>query len=312
MEFRLAGAEAIPAEDDEFEAMSPVFSAMTTSLLEARDEWLAAYRPKPRFQEQGRVVSVGDGIAWVTGLPSAAIDDVLHFDDGSIALVFDLRPDRIGAVLLLQTPKLTAGTAAAIARETLSAPVGDELIGRVVDPLGAPLDGGAAPIAVARQPLETRSPPITARDFVSQPLYTGLKIVDTLIPIGKGQRGLIVSPPKSGKTILLQKIANSLSRNHPEVKLMMLLIDERPEEVNDMQRSVAAEVISSTFDEPADRRGKDCGQSRRRGSSGQSRLFRSVRQAGSGREQADGTRHDCPPELDDEGDRDRRGDDVSE
>jgi len=74
-----------------------------------------------------------------------------------------------------------------------------------------------------------------------------------LSPIGKGQRGLIVSPPKSGKTILLQKIANSITRNHPEIKLIILLIDERPEEVTDMQRSVQAEVISSTFDEPADR-----------------------------------------------------------
>ncbi|MGD8780995.1 MAG: transcription termination factor Rho [Ignavibacteria bacterium] len=80
-----------------------------------------------------------------------------------------------------------------------------------------------------------------------------MRIMDMLSPIGKGQRGLIVSPPKSGKTILLQKIANSISRNHPEVKLIMLLIDERPEEVTDMQRSVQAEVISSTFDEPADR-----------------------------------------------------------
>jgi transcription termination factor Rho len=80
-----------------------------------------------------------------------------------------------------------------------------------------------------------------------------MRIMDLLSPIGKGQRGLIVSPPKAGKTILLQKIANSLTRNHPEVKIIMLLIDERPEEVTDMQRSVQAEVISSTFDEPADR-----------------------------------------------------------
>lgn len=80
-----------------------------------------------------------------------------------------------------------------------------------------------------------------------------MRIVDILSPIGKGQRGLIVSPPKSGKTILLQKIANSITRNHPEVKLIVLLIDERPEEVTDMERSVKGEVISSTFDEPAER-----------------------------------------------------------
>ena len=80
-----------------------------------------------------------------------------------------------------------------------------------------------------------------------------MRVMDMLAPIGKGQRGLIVSPPKSGKTVLLQKIANSITRNHPEIKLIILLIDERPEEVTDMERSVQGEVISSTFDEPADR-----------------------------------------------------------
>lgn len=80
-----------------------------------------------------------------------------------------------------------------------------------------------------------------------------MRVMDLLSPIGFGQRGLIVSPPKSGKTILLQKIANSITRNHPDVKLIVLLIDERPEEVTDWKRTVKAEVISSTFDEPAER-----------------------------------------------------------
>ena len=87
----------------------------------------------------------------------------------------------------------------------------------------------------------------------SAPGEYSMRVMDMLAPIGKGQRGLIVSPPKSGKTILLQKIANSITRNHPEIKLIVLLIDERPEEVTDMERSVQGEVISSTFDEPADR-----------------------------------------------------------
>jgi transcription termination factor Rho len=87
----------------------------------------------------------------------------------------------------------------------------------------------------------------------SAPGEYSVRIMDLLSPIGKGQRGLIVSPPKSGKTILLQKIANSISRNHPEIKLIILLIDERPEEVTDMERSVKGEVISSTFDEPPER-----------------------------------------------------------
>ena len=80
-----------------------------------------------------------------------------------------------------------------------------------------------------------------------------MRILDLLAPIGKGQRGMIVSPPKAGKTVLLQKIANSILRNHPEVKLIVLLIDERPEEVTDMERTVNAEVVSSTFDEPPER-----------------------------------------------------------
>src|SRR5207237_1255800 len=80
-----------------------------------------------------------------------------------------------------------------------------------------------------------------------------MRIMDLLTPIGKGQRGLVVSPPKAGKTVLLQKLANSIARNQPEVKLIVLLIDERPEEVTDMERSVQAEVVSSTFDEPPDR-----------------------------------------------------------
>jgi transcription termination factor Rho len=87
----------------------------------------------------------------------------------------------------------------------------------------------------------------------SGPSEYSMRVVNLLCPIGKGQRGLIVSPPKSGKTILLQQTANSISRNHPEIKLIVLLIDERPEEVTDMERNVKAEVIASTFDEPPER-----------------------------------------------------------
>ncbi|OGU77454.1 MAG: transcription termination factor Rho [Ignavibacteria bacterium RBG_16_34_14] len=95
--------------------------------------------------------------------------------------------------------------------------------------------------------------PTKKMSLESAPGEYSMRIMDMLTPVGKGQRGLIVSPPKSGKTVLLQKIANSITRNHPEIKLIILLIDERPEEVTDMERSVKAEVISSTFDEPADR-----------------------------------------------------------
>jgi transcription termination factor Rho len=95
--------------------------------------------------------------------------------------------------------------------------------------------------------------PLKRIKLETTPGETDMRIIDLLCPIGKGQRGLIVSPPKSGKTVLLQKIANSIVRNHPEVKLIVLLIDERPEEVTDMQQSVKAEVVASTFDEPPER-----------------------------------------------------------
>ncbi len=85
------------------------------------------------------------------------------------------------------------------------------------------------------------------------PSEYSMRVLNLLCPIGKGQRGLIVSPPKAGKTILLQQVANSISRNHPEIILIVLLIDERPEEVTDMERNVKAEVVASTFDEPQER-----------------------------------------------------------
>ncbi|MDD2653952.1 MAG: transcription termination factor Rho, partial [Candidatus Omnitrophica bacterium] len=86
-----------------------------------------------------------------------------------------------------------------------------------------------------------------------EPEETSMRIMDMLTPVGKGQRGLIVAPPYSGKTVILQKLANSITKNHPDATLIILLIDERPEEVTDMQRNVKAEVNSSTFDEPAER-----------------------------------------------------------
>ncbi|WP_020564842.1 F0F1 ATP synthase subunit alpha [Methylosarcina fibrata] len=178
-------------------------------VLQKQSDWLDSYRPELRITEQGTVVSVGDGIAWIKGLPSAAIEDVLIFADGSRGMVFDLHRDGIGAILLYETERLTAGTTVRHARHSLSIPVGDEFIGRVVDPLGAPLDGLPAPAGAGRGLLEQGSPPIRARDFVHKPLYTGLKIIDTLIPVGKGQRQLIVGDEGLGRTsIALDTVLN--------------------------------------------------------------------------------------------------------
>ncbi len=179
-----------------------LYDELSLSPLVSQARWLDGDRFGLRVTKRGNVSAVGDGITWIRGLPGAAIDDILHFADGSRALVFDLNPDRVGAVLLQQTPELTAATPVFLAHETLSIPVGDELRGRVVDPLGMPLDGRPPPQCVARQRLETRSPPITARDFVNEPLYTGIKILDTLIPIGKGQRQLIIGDEGLGRSAI--------------------------------------------------------------------------------------------------------------
>ncbi|MGZ8238775.1 MAG: F0F1 ATP synthase subunit alpha [Methylobacter sp.] len=184
------------------------------SLLDKQAGWLANYQPGLRIIEQGTVVSIGDGISWIKGLPSAAIEDILVFADGSRGMVFDLNRDRIGAILLYETEALTAGTTVRLSKHSLSIPVGNEFIGRVIDPLGAPLDGLLPPPHTGRENLEKASPAIIARDFVHKPLYTGIKIIDTLIPIGKGQRQLIVGDEGLGRTsIAIDTVINQKNKN---------------------------------------------------------------------------------------------------
>ena len=176
--------------------------------------WLDNYRLEVRVRERGSVVSVGDGIAWIAGLPSAAMDDILSFEDGSRAMVFDLTDDLIGAVLLHDSEALTAGTPVHLTGRALSVCAGDRLLGRVVDPLGTPLDGAPAPEQTDWQRLESPSPPIVARDFVHRPLYTGIKIIDTLIPIGKGQRQLIIGDEGLGRSaIAIDTVLNQRAKN---------------------------------------------------------------------------------------------------
>jgi F-type H+-transporting ATPase subunit alpha len=181
-----------------------------------KPDWLEQYRFGLRITEQGGILSIGDGVARISGLPSASMDEILEFEDGSRAVVFSLGRDGIGAVLLEQGSELTAGSVAHLSGQRLSIPVGDALLGRIIDPLGIPLDGGPLPLCIVRQDLESSSPPIVAREFVDQPLYTGNKIVDTLIPIGKGQRQLLIGDNGLGKssfatdTVINQKDKNVL------------------------------------------------------------------------------------------------------
>ena len=182
------------------------------------------YRFGLRLSERGCVAGIGDGIAWIRGLPSVGLDELIGFDDGSTGLVFQLGKEVLGAILLSQSRGVTAGMAVQHIGRKLEIGVGDALLGRVVDPLGNPLDG--LPNLELRHfhPLEAAAPPIIERDFVKQPLYTGNKIVDALIPIGKGQRQLIIGDDGIGKSALaLDAVINQRDRN---VLCVMVLIGQ--------------------------------------------------------------------------------------
>ena len=190
-----------------------------------RQRWLEQYRFALRIGERGSVVSVGDGIAWIRGLPDAAMDEILDFTDGSQGMVFHLAGEMLGAILLHQTEALTAGTEVHLGRRSLSIPVGDALRGRVVDPLGSPLDNLPSPECSARQPLEILSPPITAREFVHDPLYTGIKIIDSMVPIGKGQRQLVIGDRGLGRSSLA--IDTVINQRGKDVDCVYVLVGQK-------------------------------------------------------------------------------------
>ncbi len=153
-----------------------------------------------RSSTVGRVVEVGDGIARVSGLPNAAVNEMLRFEDGTIGLALNLDEDTIGAVVLGDVDSIEEGQAVEATGDILSVPVGDGVIGRVVNMLGEPVDGKGPLTDVQDRRMEIQAPGITGRQPVHEPMQTGIKAVDSLIPIGRGQRELIIGDRKTGKT----------------------------------------------------------------------------------------------------------------
>src|SRR5579875_2378523 len=215
------------------------------SLIAARNRGLDHYQFSVRVSELGRVVSVGDCIVWIEGLPTAAIDEVLNVEDGSRALVFHLTEGLVGAILLEETDKLAAGCLVTHSGQHLSIPVGDELLGRIVDPLGRPLDGLTSIGCKDRREIDVLSPPIIERDFVRRSLYTGNKIIDTLIPIGKGQRQLVIGDNGLGKSSLaLDIVINQKGKN---VRCVYVLIGQKRSSVmNTVETLKAAGALEFT------------------------------------------------------------------
>jgi F-type H+/Na+-transporting ATPase subunit alpha len=165
-------------------------------------EEIARFKREMDVSDVGRVLEVGDGIAQIFGLGDAMAGEMLEFEGGAMGQVFNLEQTSIGAVLYNDAATVSEGTVVHTAGHLLEVPVGDEMIGRVVDPLGAPLDG-LGPIATEHtRPVEIIAPGISERQPVTEPLHTGLKAVDSMTPIGRGQRELIIGDRKTGKTAI--------------------------------------------------------------------------------------------------------------
>ncbi|MGA2804797.1 MAG: F0F1 ATP synthase subunit alpha [Acidimicrobiales bacterium] len=153
-------------------------------------------------EQVGRIAEVGDGIARVTGLPGATVNELLEFENGTVGLALNLDEESIGAVVLGTMEGLDEGQVVRSTGRILSVPVGDALLGRVVNPLGEPIDGkGPLGVTIDRR-LEIQAPGIVSRQKVFEPLQTGIKVIDAMTPIGRGQRELIIGDRKTGKTTL--------------------------------------------------------------------------------------------------------------
>lgn len=177
-----------------------------------RRQVLTALPMAPRLEHIGRVVQVGDGVAMVAGLPQARLDELLIFQGGVRGLAVDLGDEVIGCVLLGGSEGIAAGSMVFSTGEVARVPVGEGLLGRVVDALGAPLDGKGAPGATQLAPVEQAAPIIVDRALVAKPLATGLLVIDAMIPLGRGQRELIIGDRETGKTaIAIDAIINQKS-----------------------------------------------------------------------------------------------------
>ena len=165
-------------------------------------EEIANYKKQLDVAQVGRVLEVGDGIAEIYGLSGAMSGEILAFSNGMRGQVFNLEENSIGAVIYGPCEDVKAGDTVVATGKLLEVPVGEEMLGRVIDPLGRPLDGGGPIRADRTRPVELVAPGIAARQPVDEPLITGIKAIDSMTPIGRGQRELIIGDRKTGKTAI--------------------------------------------------------------------------------------------------------------
>jgi F-type H+/Na+-transporting ATPase subunit alpha len=161
-----------------------------------------SWKPSVEREEVGRVIEAGDGIARVKGLPNAMANELLEFPGGVLGLAFNLNEDEIGCVVLGESEHIEEGDVVKQTHQILSIPVGDGFLGRVIDPLGNPIDGAGSISAKARRNLEVQAPNVVDRQPVKEPLETGITAIDAMTPIGRGQRELIIGDRQTGKTAI--------------------------------------------------------------------------------------------------------------
>ncbi len=207
-----------------------------TELSISADEITAAlrrhveeYTPEVGTEQVGRIVEVGDGIARVTGLPGAAVNEILEFEDGTEGLALNLDEETIGAVVLGDDTGLEEEQLVKATGRILSVRVGDALLGRVVNALGEPVDGKGPVATDETRRLEIQAPGIVKRQPVSEPLQTGIKAIDAMTPIGRGQRELLIGDRKTGKTTVA--IDTILNQRGQGVKCIYVAIGQKESSV---------------------------------------------------------------------------------
>ncbi len=171
-----------------------------SDITEALRRHVTEYNPSVGAEQVGRVVEVGDGIARVSGLPNAKVNELLEFEDGTLGLAMNLDEETIGAVVLGDVDGIEEEQVVRATGNILSMPVGDALLGRVVNALGEPIDGKGPLVGAIQRRMEVQAPGIIGRQPVGEPLQTGIKAIDAMTPIGRGQRELIIGDRKTGKT----------------------------------------------------------------------------------------------------------------
>src|SRR5665811_586987 len=219
------------------ESLQNVFDRAFAGISQVRE----AFKPQLTPHEVGTITSVSTGIARVSGLPGVGFDELLEFPGGVFGIAFNVDEDEIGVVLLGEYWHLHAGDEVERTGRVMDVAVGDGLLGRVIDPLGRPLDDNGPVTASGHLPIERPAAPIMDRAPVTVPLQTGLIVVDALIPIGRGQRELILGDRKTGKTAIA--IDTILNQRHENVVCVYCAIGQRA--------SAVAKVIATLRDQAA-------------------------------------------------------------